>query len=343
MAYNTALAQTVTADSTVRAFWKKALVFILIGLALYLILLAVAEMRVRSIGERNPFYQIVTAAPEDTDVAILGASHAMPLGFEGIKPLLEENAGRKTMVLAIEGGGVVPNALVLDTLLRRSEPRTIVYVIDTFAFLSRQWNEERLNDSELYMRAPLDGAILGAMLSERAAWRNIPAYLFGFDKVNHILDPGVDRSEAELTKFDRTYRPNDRIDDQRVAYLFPDAPMELMQGYVDRLAGMADAAQQAGSDFVLLLMPVPPRYTARLPESHQAVMEQIGKIAEDRGLCVIDHTEALPGDENYYDTDHLNRTGAEKYVTSFLAKALRSPSGESSGQQTASVSCDSSR
>ena len=346
MAYNTALPQATATDdraSDMRAFWKRALVFILIGLALYLVLLVIAEMRVRTTGERNPFYQIVTAAPEDADVVILGASHAMPLGFEGITPLLEENASRNVTVLAMEGGGVVPNALMLDALLRKSEPRTIVYVLDTFAFLSHQWNEERLNDSDLYARAPLNGAVLSALIDEPASWRNIPAYLLGFDKVNRILDPGVDRSEAELTKFDRTYRPNDRIDDQRVAYLFPDAPVELMQGYVHRLAGMAAAAQQAGSEFVLLLMPVPQRYTSRLPESHQAVMEQIGEIAQAQKLCVIDHTEALPDDENYYDTDHLNRTGTERYVTGLLAEALRSPSGDSSGDRTASVSCGSAR
>jgi len=346
MAYNTALPETtVTEDRTsdVRAFWKRALVFVLIGLVLYLALLVIAEMRVRATGERNPFHQIVTLAPEDADVVILGASHAMPLGFEGITPLLEQNAGRNVTVLAMEGGGVVPNALMLDALLRKAEPRMIIYVLDTFAFLSRQWNEERLNDSDLYGRAPLDGAVLSALIDEPAAWRNVPAYLLGFDKVNRILNPGVDRSEAELTKFDRTYRPNDRIDDQRVAYLFPDAPAELMRGYVDRLADMAAAAQRAGSEFVLLLMPVPQRYTSRLPESHQTVMKQIGEIAEAQKLCVIDHTEMLPGDENYYDTDHLNRTGTERYVTGLLAEALRSPSGEVSGNQTSSVSCNAAR
>ena len=109
MAYNTALPQATATDdraSDMRAFWKRALVFILIGLALYLVLLVIAEMRVRTTGERNPFYQIVTAAPEDADVVILGASHAMPLGFEGITPLLEENASRNVTVLAMEGGGV---------------------------------------------------------------------------------------------------------------------------------------------------------------------------------------------------------------------------------------------
>src|SRR5690606_5890010 len=144
------------------------------------------------------------------------------------------------------------------------------------------------------------------------------SYLSGFDKINRLSNPGVDRSEAELTKFDRTYRPNDRIDDQRVAYLFSDSASELIEGYVGRLAQMAKAAREAGSEFILLQMPVPPRYTSRLPDSHQQVLERVLAMAE--GVCVIDHTEALPGDENYYDTDHLNRTGAERYAAGLLAE-----------------------
>jgi hypothetical protein len=332
MAYNTALPEAATDVEGARSFWKTALIFTLIGLALYLALLVIAEMRVRATGERNPFFQIATVVPGESDVVILGASHAMPLGFEGIGTLLEEGSGRDVMVLAIEGGGVVPNALLLDALLRKSKPRTIVYALDTFAFLSRQWNEDRLNDSDLYARAPHDSAIIGAMIAEPAVWRNLPGYLLGFDKVNRILDPGVDRSEAELTKFERTYRANDRIDDQRVAYLFPDAPPELMQSYVNRLEEMATEAQQVGSEFAILLMPAPPRYKSRLPQSHEAVMEQVRQVVEGRGLCVIDHTSLLQGDENYYDTDHLNRTGAEAYVSGALADVLRAT--DKAGSQT---------
>lgn len=328
MAYETTLPQGKTKVSTMRAFWKRALIFVLIGLLLYIVLLAYAETKVRETGERNPFFQIAMNAEKGTDVVILGASHAMPLGFEGIKPLVEQTSGRNVTVLAIEGGGVVPNSVILNALLNKSKPRTVIYVLDTFAFLSPQWNEDRLNDSELYARAPLDKAILDALLAEKAAWRNVPSYLLGFDKINRLSNPGVDRSEAELTKFDKTYRPNDRIDDQRVAYLFPDSPAELMQNYVDRLGAMAAAAKQAGSEFILLQMPVPPRYTSRLPESHQAVLERVQAVAQAQGVCVIDHTEALPGDENYYDTDHLNRTGAERYATGLLAEALLLPAGE---------------
>ncbi len=322
MASHTDIASRAGSAAKARGFWTSAAIFAGIGAVLYGALVAVAETRVRDTGERNPFFQIATLTQEQADVVVFGASHAMPLGFEGVDAALEEASGRTVTTLAIEGGGVVPNAVMLDAVLRKVRPRTIVYALDSFVFLSPQWNEERLVDADLYARAPYDADILAALLVEPAARQALPAYLSGFDKANRLFSPGVDRSDAELTKFDRTYRANDRIDDQRVAYLFPEAPAGLVEGYVARLEAMAAAAGEAGSEFVLLLMPAPERYTSRLPEAHEAVMEAVGDVAARRGLPVVDHTGLLQDDANYYDTDHLNRTGAMAYATGPLAEAL---------------------
>ena len=135
----------------------------------------------------------------------------------------------------------------------------ILYSPDNFAFLSPQWNEERLTGSELLAFAPFDSAVLSSLLSEPAARSIVPRYLSGFEKVNRPLSGAVDISEAELTKFDRTYRANDRIDDQRMAFLFPDIPETMLAAYLARFEEMVIEAQTAGSDFVILLMPVPLR------------------------------------------------------------------------------------
>lgn len=306
-----------------RPFLRAAAGFVLIGLLLYALIVVVAEVRVRATGERNPFFQIATLPPEAADVIVLGASHAMPLGFEGIDAALEQASGRSVTTLAIEGGGIVPNAVILDALLRRTAPRTVVYALDTFAFLSPQWNEDRIADTELLARAPYDPAILSALLAEPAARPALPAWLSGFDKANRLFGAGPDRSEAELTKFDRTYRPNDRIDDQRVAYLFPDAPEAVLASNLSRFEDLARAAQATGAQFTILLMPAPPRYTTRLPAAHDNVMAGIRDIAARNDLPIVDHTGLLQDDANYYDTDHLNRTGATAYVTGALASALR--------------------
>jgi hypothetical protein len=323
MASHTETAPRTGTAAKARGFWTNAGIFVAIGAVLYAGLVVLAEMQVRDTGERNPFFQIATLTPEQADVVILGASHAMPLGFEGVDAALEAASGRAVTTLAIEGGGVVPNAVLLDAVLRKVAPQTVVYALDSFVFLSPQWNEERLTDADLYARAPYDGDILAALLAEPAARQALPAYLSGFDKANRLLSPGIDRTDAELTRFDRTYRPNDRIDDQRVAYLFPEAPAGLVERYVARLEAMAVEAREAGSDFVLLLMPAPDRYTSRLPEAHDAVMAAVAEVAMRQGLPVVDHTTLLQDDANYYDTDHLNRTGATAYAEGPLADALR--------------------
>jgi hypothetical protein len=324
MATHTEIARRTGTDAKARGFWTNAGIFVAIGAVLYAGLVALAETQVHETGERNPFFQIATLTPEQADVVILGASHAMPLGFEGVDATLEAASGRTVTTLAIEGGGVAPNAVMLDAVLRKAQPRTVVYALDSFVFLSPQWNEERLADADLYARAPYDRDILAALGAEPAARQALPAYLSGFDKANRLFSPGIDRSDAELTRFDRTYRPNDRIDDQRVAYLFPDAPAGLVERYVARLEAMAVAAREAGSEFVLLLMPAPERYTSRLPEAHEAVMAAVAEVAARHGLPVVDHTALLQDDANYYDTDHLNRTGATAYAEGPLADALRS-------------------
>jgi len=327
MAFETALPQGKTKVSTMRAFWIRALIFVVIGLLLYVALAAYAERKMLETSERHPFVTI-TSAPQETDVVVLGASHAMQLGFDGIQPMVEQNSGRKIMVLAIKDGGVVPNAVILNALLKKSKPRTIVYVLDTFAFLSPRWNEERLNDGDLFVRAPFDRDLIDVLREEPSAWGTMLGYASGFEKIKRLSSADADSADAELTKLDQIYQPDDRIDDQRVGYLFSDSSAELMQGYVDRLAAMAQAARQAGSEFILLQMPVPPRYTSRLPEAHYEVLERVQAMAQAAGVCVIDHTEALPGDENYYDTDHLNRLGLERYTAGLLAEALLLPAGE---------------
>jgi len=308
-------------EAPIRAFWRRAVLFVAIGLLIYGAFLAIAEYRVRQTGERNPLFRIatVTAPP---DVVILGASHAMPLGFEEIGPALEAAAGRPVMTLAIEGGGVVPNAFLFSALLRKAAPREVIYVLDSFVFLSPQWNEERLADSGLFARAPYDAAIFGAIMAEPAAWPVLAGYLTGFDKVNGMLHLDIDRSEAELTRFDRVYRANDQIDSQRIAYLFPAGGDDLVATYVAGIERMIVDAQASGIRFRILLMPAPPRYSERLPASHTRVMSALTEMLERHRIEVIDHSGLLQDDENYYDTDHLNRQGALSYATDMLGPLL---------------------
>jgi hypothetical protein len=310
-----------------RAFWKRGLVLAVISLVLVAGVLALRATTFREVDPANPLARTVNSAPQATDVVVLGASRAATLGFPEIRELVERNTGRSVTVLATDGYGILPNALLLDVLLRKTHPQTVVQVVDTFALLSPRWNEDQLESGNLYAHSPLDDDILEVLKQDPLTSGKTYAYMLGLggEKGSGEARAAEMRSPVD---FDRTHVPNEQLDAHRVAELYGDSRAELIAGYVSRLGGMAQAARGAGSEFLLLFMPVPPHFSARLPEAHYAVIRQIRDMAEQLDLCVLDHMDVLPGEENYYDTDHLNRTGAERYASGLLAELLLPSQGD---------------
>jgi hypothetical protein len=62
-------------------FLRRALVFVVVGLALYLGLYAAAEYLVYRHAERNRFFMIRSAPPATYDYVILGASHSAAFDY----------------------------------------------------------------------------------------------------------------------------------------------------------------------------------------------------------------------------------------------------------------------
>lgn len=296
--------------------------FLLIGLSLYAALYLWAEGVVRAEGERNRFFMVATTPPTSFDTVILGASHAMPLGYGDFNAKLEEASGGRVMNLAIEGAGVLPNRLVLDYFFTRHETRQVVFFVDSFAFYARQWNEDRLDDAIL-ARAPFDPQLVATLWRYSWAQRLILPYASGFTRINNQQRFEPDRSEAELTKFEKTYRPIPQIDRQRIAYLYPPTlPEDEFRRYLGELGGLADLAATHGATLLLVKPPTPPRYRDALPDE-AAFDAAIGAFATGRGLTYADFSTLLPDDANYYDTDHLNPTGVEGFIAGGFAELLR--------------------
>ena len=158
--------------------------------------------------------------PAEYDVLILGASHAAVFDFDDMNRRLEEMTRSRILNLSVVGGGVVVNRLLLDYFLVRHRTAAIVYVVDSFAFYSREWNERRLEDARLFQRAPFDPALARLLLRSGAPLMVAVDYVSGFSKINNPDRFGLDRP-AEAARFDRRYRPVDQIDRQRIAYLYP--------------------------------------------------------------------------------------------------------------------------
>lgn len=296
-------------------------IFVLIGLALYGVLYVWAESLVQSHAERNRFFMIASAPPSTFDTVILGASHAMPLGYGDFNAKLEEASSGSVMNLSIEGGGILPNRLVLDYFFTRHKARQVVLFVDSFAFYSPQWNEDR-PDSAMFARAPLDLGLAATLARYPWARSQLLPYLSGFTKINNADRFAVDRSDAELNKFTKTYRPIPQIDQQRIAYLFPPSIDEVgLQRYLGELVALSDMVTAQGATLMLIKPPTPPRYHEALP-NEAAFDVAIAGLAASRGLIYRDFSEILPDDENYYDTDHLNETGVSAFFASDFAQLL---------------------
>jgi len=273
-----------------------------------------AEARVYRTGEKNRFFMIATAEPQRFDHVILGASHAMPLGFADMEERLEKATGKSIINLSNEGAGILPNRLVLDYFLRRHEAENVIYILDSFAFYSPAWNEERLRDAGLFAYAPLDPDLVMAALSHRWAWPVLPNYLSGFGKINNLDRRERDVPEAELTKFERTYRPNPRIDAQRIAYLYNVEDRERQfSRYLEEFQLLAAKVRESGARLTVVKPPTPARYRDNLPGEAE-FDAAIKPLLQQEGISFHDFSGSLEGDEYYYDTDHMNRQGVLQFT-----------------------------
>ncbi len=307
-----------------QAFLRNAAAFVAIGVVLYIGLYAVAEWLVYRHGDRNRFFMVRTATPAEYDVLILGASHAAVFDFDDMNRRLEEMTRSRILNLSVVGGGVVVNRLLLDYFFVRHRTAAIVYVVDSFAFYSPEWNERRLEDARLFQRAPFDPALARLLLRSGAPVMVAIDYVSGFSKINNPDRFGLDRP-AEAARFDRRYRPVDQIDRQRIAYLYPPAIDEAARvnlgRYLTEFETLVAGARARGVRVILLRPPLPPRTRALIPG--EADFDAAVRASAARtGAELHDLSEAIDDPALYFDTDHLNRAGVVQLFERHLAGML---------------------
>ena len=309
---------------SVREFVRRAALFALFALGLYGALYVWSERLVYRYAHRNRFYQVKTASSSTYDYVILGASHAAVLDLGGMNRRLEEMTGSRILNLSIVGAGVSVNRLLLEYFLAAHQTAAIVYLVDSFAFYSRQWNEERLNDSRLFLRAPFDAALVKLLLNNSKTRARALDYIVGFSKINNgnRFVPDVADEEA---RFDREYRPVQQIDEQRIEYLYLE-PLSRGNADVERyLSEFEDLVRYAASRNVRVLVvksPLPEKFYRMIPNEQQFDAALGRRLARQR---VEFHDWSLVGNETglFFDSDHLNRAGVENFFERFLSGIMR--------------------
>jgi len=255
------------------------------------------------------------------------------LDFDGFESSMERATGLEILNLAAPGAGPLYNRFVLDAFLREHRARNVLYVVDSFAFYSRAWNEERFADAKLLRGTPLRAAtarhLWAYVRHEGVDARALLDYLSGFSKINNRerFEPDVWEGEAQ---FDRVYRPSVTAVKKRIAYLFPDGTSPSPRDrYLGVLSSLVERARRDGAGVVVIEMPVPPAFERELPDEaafDQALRDVLGALQ----VPFHDFSGAMSDPRSYFDSDHLNRTG----LTQFFSRDLRPvlvPAGGVSG------------
>lgn len=236
-----------------------------IGFLIYAAIYVTAEIIVHDSSLKNRLFMINTAPSTEYDYVIVGASHAMPFEFEDMNERLEQSTNASIINLSIEGGGPVPARFLIDYFIAGHSPKNVLYMIDSFAFYSNQWNEVRIDDPELIARAPFDWDLLSTMWKYPSTRGLIPGYVTGFYKINNQDRFESDLSDAERSRFSRTYRTNARVDERRMAFLYPESKSpETIDKYIGELDKLASTLEERGINLVAVKTPLPQRVLGKL-------------------------------------------------------------------------------
>ena len=308
-------------------FVKRAIRFVAIGCLLYVGLYAGAEWLVRETAYRNRFHVVQSAPHARYDYVILGASHAAVFDYRDMNARLEEMTGARILNLANVGAGITVNRFLLEYFLRRRQTGAVVYVLDSFAFYSPEWNEERLGDVNLIRRAPWDPRLARMLLTEPASRSAAIAYITGFAKINDRDRFAADLFPGEGSSFDRTYRPIPQLDRQRVEYLYRDLVTESSfeeSPYLAQFENLVRQVRARGMRFIVIRPPIPTRIYDQIPHERRfdAVLQDLlGRI----GAELYDFSRVANDPEYFYDSDHLNRTGVLHFFENRLRYVLETP------------------
>jgi hypothetical protein len=279
-------------------------------------------------GKSNPFFKIATAERSEFDWVVLGASHAMPLDFDDFNDFMERETGQHILNLASPGTGPLYNRFVFEHFVDTHKAKNLLYVVDSFAFYSPAWNEERFADAKLLRRTPLKPAIARRLLEySRQAGVDPRAaldYVSGFSKLNNRerFEPDIWEGEKQ---FDRTFRPSAAATRSRIAYLYPNPPDEAqLSRYLSEFEALLDEAQRREMGIVVIKTPLPADFRRRLPDEQKFDMA-MGALLRARQVPFHDFSAAMDEPRFYFDTDHLNRTGLRQFFQNSLRELLVRP------------------
>jgi len=302
--------------------WRIAL-FLAIGAGLYAALFVWSDAVLRAHGQGNAFFRIAEA-PAETDWLVLGASHVLPLGFDGTPGTIADATGQELLPLGVTGGGPFVMRLVAERYFADHAARHVLILPEAFSFLDQRWNAGRMGDADMVAKIPADRKTVLVMARAMEAglrWQTFAGYATGFSRINDRTRFQTDRWEAE-DRFDSAPRPSDAADRARIAFLYPGPPQPgaSEQGFRD-LAAIVELAHARKAEVVVALPPLPERFRARMPDA-DGFEVRVSEFCDRLGVPFHDFSGTIPEARFYFDTDHLNRSGIARWLDEGLGALL---------------------
>ena len=305
---------------------QKCVLFIVIGLILYGGVYYTADRLAYKNGRLNSFHKVKTTKQSGFDYVILGASHALPFGFEDMNATLEGLTGTRIINLAGPGHGIIPNIIVFEYFLKYHQTKNVLYVLDTFALSSKKWNEERLEDVKLLQWAPFDLTLARMLLDysfEKGINKKVPLdYITGFSKINNHsrLEPETFDGEKKFGKKYRFFKPRDK---QRIKYLYGSEKSDALFGtYMAIFMDWIETIKMNNIGVIVIKTPIPTHIYEMLPQENE-FNRKIQKVLMEEKIPFYDFSLINNEKEFFYDTDHLNSKGVDEFFTNHLKDVLK--------------------
>jgi len=302
-----------------KRFAIKAVAFILIN-----ILIGGAVLTV--VNSRYAFKQyetdsILLPMPRDTHYGVLIMGTSRGQLFTRYKDNLEtvETAfGANVYNLSIPfGGGILPSKMFLTTFFERgNRADTVLYFIDPFVMFSPKPNREH----RLVNYEPLWPTFLWQMVKNDMPRERIVTYIQSkftkrwFTQTPQLMTRNNKRMHDDQVNPEKVKMRNDSL-------YFDGLNEQHFQTYA---AVLDDILERANHEGCRVILAFPPTLLGEQPGSDRLLAE-LEKLHKKRTFEFHDFSNTIQDPAQYFDYDHLNSDGVEKFTKEYLKPIINRP------------------
>ncbi len=289
--------------------------FAIFGLLVYLIV-GILEFSVDLY--RNSDISVLHEIRENRsyDTLLMGTSHARMLGISGHKKDVQDILGKKILLLANNGSGILPQKLYLEIFYEDyNKADTIVYFIDPWVFYSKDWNENNYYITDEVFRFDyltkiiankFSGSVVKEYLRKKLSYKlfiyPIPRSIVHLDSIN-------DKDYSGLKEFQK----------ERVKLWYPQGTdKQNFERYSHELEKIIILAKKNNTKVVFIL---PPSLLSELP-GQKEVTSYMNTLTKKYGVSFHDYSKTVTDRSMYLNADHLNKKGALYFTKEYLLKIL---------------------